>query len=157
MLEAAPMSLRLFNCMLRLKTRDQAISTIFITEMAQGTLPLDQYRAFQAEDAVYFQSVATLCGNAAQEILKRNNFGFADFYSKQSAKILKLHKDFVDEKKPKGLDMDSVGKALQSYMRFQSQVEPERLAMAMLPCSMLYAELEKTEVQNSMGNVYEKD
>lgn len=38
------MSLRLFNSMLRLKTRDQAISTIFITEMAQGTLPLDQYR-----------------------------------------------------------------------------------------------------------------
>lgn len=75
----------------------------------------------------------------------------------KSAKILKLHKDFVDEKKPKGLDMDSVGKALQSYMRFQSQVEPERLAMVMLPCSMLYAELEKTEVQNSMGNVYEKD
>lgn len=93
-----------------------------------------------------------MCGNAAQEILKRNNIGFADFYSKQSAKILKLHKDFVDEKKPKGLDMDSVGKALQSYMRFQSQVEPERLAMVMLPCSMLYAELEKTEVQNSMGN-----
>ena len=53
--------------------------------------------------------------------------------------------------------MDSVGKALQSHMRFQSQVEPERLAMVMLPCSMLYAELEKTEVQNSMGNVYEKD
>lgn len=53
--------------------------------------------------------------------------------------------------------MDSVGKALQSYMRFQSQVEPERLAMVMLPCNMLYAELEKTEVQNSMGNVYEKD
>lgn len=53
--------------------------------------------------------------------------------------------------------MDLVGKALQSYMRFQSQVEPERLAMVMLPCSMLYAELEKTEVQNSMGNVYEKD
>ena len=34
--------------------------------------------------------------------------------------------------------MDQVGNALQSYMRFQSQEEPEGLSMAMLLCCMLY-------------------
>lgn len=101
--EAAPMFRGLFNSPLSLKIHNQALLTIFITGMAQGTLPLDQYRAFQAQDAVYFQKVATLYGNAAQEMLERENFVFADFYSIQSTKFLKLHKDFVDDKNPKNL------------------------------------------------------
>ena len=142
--EAAPMFRGLFNSPLSLKIHNQALLTIFITGMAQGTLPLDQYRAFQAQDAVYFQKVATLYGNAAQEMLERENFVFADFYSIQSTKFLKLHKDFVDDKKPKKLDMDQVGNALQSYMRIQSQEEPGGLTMAMLLCSMLCPELAKS-------------
>ena len=129
---------------LSLNIHNQALLTIFIKGMAQGILPLDQYRAFQAQDAVYFQKVATLYGNAAQEMLERENFVFADFYSIQSTKFLKLHKDFVDDKKPKKLDMDQVGNALQSYMRIQSQEEPEGLTMAMLLCSMLCPELAKS-------------
>ena len=110
---SSPYVSRAFNSPLSLKIHNQALLTIFITGMAQGTLPLDQYRAFQAQDAVYFQKVATLYGNAAQEMLERENFVFADFYSIQSTKFLKLHKDFVDDKKPKKLDMDQVGNALQ--------------------------------------------
>lgn len=40
--------------------------------------------------------------------------------------------------------MDQVGNALQSYMRFQSQEEPEGLSMAMLLCCMLCPELAKS-------------
>ena len=40
---------------LSLNIHNQALLTIFIKGMAQGILPLDQYRAFQAQDAVYFQ------------------------------------------------------------------------------------------------------
>ena len=53
--EAAPMFRGLFNSPLSLNIHNQALLTIFIKGMAQGILPLDQYRAFQAQDAVYFQ------------------------------------------------------------------------------------------------------
>ena len=49
------------------------------------------------------------------------------------------------------------GTALQAYKEFLSKVGPEHLALAMLPCSMLYPELARAEVQNPAGNVYEED
>ena len=151
------MSQKLFNSPLSQKIRQKALSTIFVTGMARGNLPLDQYRDFLVQDAVYFQSVAALYHNAEQAMLIQKNTEFAKFYSGQYTKFLKLHKDFVAEKKVKELQKNEVSEALREHMGFLSQVDPNNLAIAMLPCSMLYPELAKTKVQNPMDNVYEKD
>lgn len=151
------MSQELFNSQLSKKIRDKALSSMFITGMAKGNLPLDQYRDFLVQDAVYLQRVAKVYYNAQQAMLIQKNTVFANFYSGQHKKFLKLHEDLVAKKKVKELQENEVGEALQDYMWFLSQVDPHRLAIAMLPCSMLYRELAKTEVQNPNNNVYEKD
>ena len=101
--EAAPMFRGLFNSPLSLNIHNQALLTIFIKGMAQGILPLDQYRAFQDQDAVYFQKglpcMVTLHKKCWNE---RISFFFFYFYSIQSTKFLKLHKYFVDDKKTQG-------------------------------------------------------
>ena len=132
-----------------------ALSTNFVTGMAAGTLPLHEYRKFLVQDAAYFLNVAEVYGKNAK-LMEGKNEKFASFYWQQSLKFNKLHEDFLKDKVlPE--KTDQVGEALRRYMEFQRQVDPELLAIAMLPCSMLYPELASIPVQNPIKNVYEED
>ena len=133
----------------------EASSTKFITGMAQGKFPLSNYRYFLEQDAAYFDHVADVYRLAATKMEIQKNKDYANFYWKQSAKFSHLHKQFIQKKDLSGEGQE--GKALQAYKEFLSNVGPEHLALAMLPCSMLYPELARITVQNPEGNVYEED
>ena len=91
---------------------------------------------------------------AAVKMDDQNNKEYANFYWRQSTKFY-LHENFIREKALSREGQE--GTALQAYKEFLSNVGPEHLALAMLPCSMLYPELARVEVQNPAGNVYEED
>ena len=113
--------------------------------MAQGKLPLSNYRNFLEQDAAYFEHVADVYRLAAikMEIQKKKDYAY--FYWKQSAKFFDLHKQFIQKKDLSG--KGQVGTALKAYMDFLSNVSPEHLALAMLSCSVLYPELARIKVQ----------
>ena len=148
-------SKKLFQNPFSQKIIKEASSTTFITGMAQGKLPLSNYRNFLEQDAAYFEHVADVYRLAAKkmEIQKKNDYAY--FYWKQSAKFFDLHKQFIQKKDLS--EKGQVGTALKAYMDFLSNVSPEHLALAMLSCSVLYPELARIKVQNPEGNVYEKD
>ena len=123
--------------------------------MAQGEFPLSNYRYFLEQDAAYFDHVADVYRLAATKMEIQKNKDYANFYWKQSAKFSHLHKQFIQKKDLSG--NGQVGTALKEYKDFLSNVSPEYLALAMLPCSMLYPELARVEVQNPAGNLYEED
>ena len=125
--------------------------------MAQRRFPLSNYRNFLEQDAAYFYHVADVYRLAAVKMDIQNNKEYANFYWKRSAKFYHLHENFIREKDLSGEGQE--GRALQAYKEFLSNVGPEHLALAMLPWSMLYPELEdrRVEVQNPAGNVYEED
>ena len=75
----------------------------------------------------------------------QNNKECANFYWKQSTKFYHLQKNFIRKKALSGGQEDT---ALQANKEFLSNVGPEHPALAMLPCSMLYPELARADVQN---------
>lgn len=139
-----PFSKKLFQNPFSQKIIKEALSTTFITGMAQGKLPLSNYRNFLEQNAAYFKHVADVYRLAAikMEIQKKKNF-------------MLIFIGNITQKKLSG--KGQVGTALKAYMDFLSNVSPEHLALAMLSCSVLYPELARIKVQNPEGNVYEKD
>ena len=97
------------------------------------------------QDAAYFYHVADVYRLAAVKMDDQNNKEYANFYWRQSTKFY-LHENFIREKALSREGQE--GTALQAYKEFLSNVGPEHLALAMLPCSMLYPELARVEVQN---------
>ena len=150
-----PFSKKLFMNPTSQKIIKEALSTTFIKGMAQGKFPLSNYRNFLEQDAAYFYHVADVYRLAAVKMDIQNNKEYANFYWRQSTKFYHLHENFIREKALSGEGQE--GTALQAYKEFLSKVGPEHLALAMLPCSMLYPELARVEVQNPAGNVYEED
>ena len=142
-----------------------ALSTNFVTGMAQGSLPLLRYRNYLVQDALYFSNVARLYKMAAVRIdqnLGQENVVFSSFFWQQFEKFRKLHEDFVTNKKVKP-ETEDASLAMRMYMGFQEGViregnDPRLLVIAMLPCSMLYPELASTvKIINPEGNVYKDD
>ena len=123
--------------------------------MAQGKFPLSNYRIFLEQDAAYFEYVANVYRLAAIKMEIQKKYDYAYFYWKQSVKFSRLHKQLIQEKDLSG--KGQVGTALKAYMDFLSNVSPKYLALAMLPCSMLYAELARKKVQYPEGEVYKKE
>ena len=68
-----PFSKKLFQNPFSQKIIKEALSTTFITGMAQGKLPLSNYRNFLEQDAAYFEHVADVYRLAAikMEIQKK--------------------------------------------------------------------------------------
>lgn len=129
-----PFSKKLFQNPFSQKIIKEALSTTFITGMAQGQLPLSNYRNFLEQNAAYFKHVADVYRLAAikMEIQKKKNFMLI----------------FIGNSPQKKLSgKGQVGTALKAYMDFLSNVSPEHLALAMLSCSVLYPELARIKVQ----------
>ena len=123
--------------------------------MAEGILPLKNYNRFLAQDAAYFNHVADVYHKAAKAMEENSNREYATFYWKQSAKFSHFHRQLIQEKDISGQGEE--GAALKAYKDFLNNVAHKNLAVAMLPCSMLYPELAKKTVQNPETNVYETD
>ena len=159
------LSQRLFTHNLSKKIRTMALSTNFVTGMADGSLPLRRYRNYLVQDALYFSNVARLYEMAAlrmEQKLGQENEVFSVFFWQQFAKFRKLHEDLVTDKKVNP-ETEEASLAMRMYMGFQEAVisggnDPRLLVIAMLPCSMLYPELASTvKIINPEGNVYKDD
>ena len=80
---------------------EMAIKSAFVTGMAQGTLPVEQYRRYMIQDAVYLSNGARLYAEAAQRIQNQRelmqdpkNFHIVVFYWQQAKKFEGYYKAF---------------------------------------------------------------
>ena len=168
MLQRSSLTESLFNHEHNTLLLERAIKSAFVTGMAGGTLPLGLYRRYMIQDVVYLSNAARLYADAAERIQNQRqlmqdpkNFHIVAFYLQQAKKFEGYYKEFLKTWQLKDADKIETGVAVEMYMAYQQAVvneNPRNLAIAMLPCSMLYPWLAKnTVVSNPELNPYNKD
>lgn len=131
----------LFDHVISLPLHEEVIETMFVQEMAQGTLRSSYYLDYTIQDIAYLANAARAYDDAAQMMQEQGNNDFALFYWKQAQKFDVYNKDALSNLRLKNADTVKTGTAIEMYMGYHkalAKTNPRFLPIAMLPCSMLY-------------------
>ena len=131
----------LFNDKEVVKIRDAAIATKFIQGMVLGTLNPKQYGGFMVQDAAYCFAAVEAVDNAAKEMQHQGMLEFSSLYQEQSKLLKEYNEDFVKTWHLKNAESIVMGRAADKYVKYEDDVSRQRpkfLAIAMLPCIMLW-------------------
>ena len=136
-----PFSQGLFNDKEVVKIRDAAIATKFIQGMVLGALNPKQYGGFMVQDAAYCFAAVEAVDNAAREMQHQGMREFSSLYQEQSKLLKEYNEDFVKTWHLKNAESIVMGPAADKYVKYEDDVSRQRpkfLAIAMLPCIMLW-------------------
>ncbi|XP_073244540.1 uncharacterized protein [Porites lutea] len=131
----------LFNDEVSVKIRNAAKETKFIQGMATGTLDPDDYGGYMVQDAAYCFNAVEAFDHAAKEIQLLGKPEFSLLYRVQSESYKQYNQEFVKTWRLKNTDSVVMGPAADMYVGYEaalSRQRPKFLAIAMLPCTMLW-------------------
>ncbi|KAK2547330.1 hypothetical protein P5673_032782 [Acropora cervicornis] len=134
-------SQELFNNETSVKIRNAAKESMFIQGMASGTLDPDDYGGYMVQDAAYCFNAVEAFDVAANKIQSEGKPEFALLYRVQSESYKKYNQEFVKVWQLKSTESIVMGPAAATYVDYESVLsrqDPKYLAIAMLPCTMLW-------------------
>ncbi|XP_068689608.1 uncharacterized protein [Montipora capricornis] len=124
-----------------LKIREAAKESKFIQGMAAGTLAPDDYGGYMVQDAAYCFNAVEAFNIAANSMQEKGSPEFALLYRVQSESYKKYNQEFVKSWRIKGPESLVMGPAAATYVGYESALarkDPKFLAIAMLPCALLW-------------------
>lgn len=131
----------LFNSEKSVKIRNAAKESTFIQGMAKGTLDPDDYGGYMVQDAAYCFNAVEAFDYAATKTQEEKIPEFSLIYRVQSESYKKYNQEFVKTWRLKNTDSVVMGPAAAMYVGYEetlSRQDPKYLAIAMLPCTMLW-------------------
>ena len=131
----------LFNNETSVKIRNAAKESCFIQGMVAGTLDPDDYGGYMVQDAAYCFNAVEAFDCAADKMQSEGKPEFSLLYRVQSESFKKYNQEFVKTWRLKNTDSVVMGPAAAMYVGYEtalSRQDPKYLAIAMLPCSMLW-------------------
>lgn len=131
----------LFNSETSVKIRNAAKESKFIQGMATGTLDPDDYGGYMVQDAAYCFNAVEAFDHAAAQMQAQGKPEFSLLYRVQSESYKKYNQEFVKTWRLKNTDSVVMGPAAAMYVGYEetlSRQDPKYLAIAMLPCTMLW-------------------
>ena len=139
--DGSSFSQALFNDEKSVEIRNAAIKTEFIKGMVEATLNANYYGGYMVQDAAYCFSAVKTFGMAAKNCEKTLPKAFSSLYEEQSKLLEEYNDDFVKTWHLKSADSIDMGTAAKTYVEYEGRVSrdsPKFLAIAMLPCHMLW-------------------
>jgi len=134
-------SQELFNSETSKKIRNAAKESNFIQGMAAGTLDPDDYGGYMVQDAAYCFNAVEAFDYAANQMQVQGKPEFSLLYRVQSESYKKYNQEFVKTWRLKNTESVVMGPAASMYVGYEaalSRQDAKYLAIAMLPCTMLW-------------------
>lgn len=134
-------SQELFNNKTSVKIRNAAKESMFIQGMASGTLDPDDYGGYTVQDAAYCFNAVEAFDVAANQMQGQGKPEFALMYRVYSESYKQYNQEFVKVWRLKSTESIVMGPAAATYVGYESALsrqDPKYLAIAMLPCTMLW-------------------
>lgn len=131
----------LFNNEEIVKIRNTVLNTKFIAGMVSGTLNPNYYGGYTVQDAAYCYDAVAAYDTAAKEMQTQDMPEFSLLYRVQSESYKYYNQEFVKTWHLKSTDSVVMGPAAAMYVGYEAAVSRQRprfLAIAMLPCTMLW-------------------
>lgn len=131
----------LFNNEEIVKIRDAAVKTEFIKGMVSGTLNPNYYGGYMVQDAAYCFDAVKAFDEAARKMEEQEMFEFSAIYQSQSMSLKEYNKEFVTTWHLQNTKSIVMVPAAKTYVEYEGRVSrdyPKFLAIAMLPCHMLW-------------------
>lgn len=131
----------LFDDPTSVKIRNAAKESKFIQGMASGTLDPDDYGGYMVQDAAYCFNAVEAFDHAAKQMQLHGKPEFSLLYRVQSESFKQYNQEFVKTWRLKNTDSVVMGPAADMYVGYESALSrqhPKFLAIAMLPCTMLW-------------------
>ena len=113
----------------------------FIQGMASGTLDPDKYGGFMVQDAAYCFNAVEAFDYASNQMRLQKKPEFSLLYRVQSEMFKKYNQDFVNTWRIKSTESVVMGPAADMYVSYVSALsrqDPKYLAIALLPCTLLW-------------------
>ena len=133
------------------KIRNAVIETKFFEGMVSGTLNPECYGGYMVQDAAYCFDAVVALDAAAKEMQNQARPDFSLLYRIQSKLLKEYNQHFVKTLHLKGKDSVVMGPAADMYTGYEATVSRQRpkfLAVAMLPCMMLWPWIAKKLIRN---------
>ena len=109
--------------------------------MASGTLDPDVYGGYMVQDVAYCFNAVEAFDHAAKQMQLHERHEFSLLYRVQSESYKQYNQEFVKTWRLKNTDSVAMGPAADTYVGYESALSrkhPKFLAIAMLPCTMLW-------------------
>ena len=121
--------------------RNKVIKTDFIKGMVMATLNANYYGGYMVQDAAYCFEAVNVFEVAAKKMEGEGKFDFSKIYRSQSTSLKKYNEEFVTTWHLQDTKSIVMGPAAKAYVEYEGRVSrdsPKFLAIAMLPCHMLW-------------------
>ena len=121
--------------------RNKVIKTDFIKGMVTATLNANYYGGYMVQDAAYCFKAVDVFKDAAIVMDEEGMSDFAELYRSQSKSLKEYNKEFVTTWHLKDTKSIVMGDAVKAYLEDERKIARDNakfLAIAMLPCHMLW-------------------
>ena len=139
--DGSTFSQALFNDEEIVKIRKAVIKTEFIKGMVKATLNANHYGGYMVQDAAYCFDAVEVFEAAAKEMKEKGMIEFSEIYQSQSTSLKEYNEEFATTWHLQNAKSIVKGPAAKAYLKFERKVSrecPKFLAIAMLPCHMLW-------------------
>jgi len=131
----------LFNNVTGVKIRSAAKESKFIQGMASGILDPNVHGCYMVQDAAYCFNAVEAFDYAAQQMQREGKLEFSLLYRVQSESYRNYNQEFVKAWRLKNTENVVMGATTKMYVDYESALsrqDAKYLAIAMLPCTMLW-------------------
>jgi thiaminase/transcriptional activator TenA len=132
----------LFNSPFSRRVREAVLETAFFKKMMNNTLSPEEYGGYMVQDAAYMFEGIKAFDVAAKNMEERSQPEFASFYRNRSACYKRLSRSYFTSKwkiqSPDCLILDPAASTYIAYEMGIAKKSPKYLAIAILPCEMLW-------------------